>query len=438
MMGLFRADGWTSVFSKLGMRGVDKSVSVSPAVVTLLSDRELAMIYAGDGLGAKIADVVADDAMRNGFKILGDDEDESLLKLTEEVGLDEAVLLGHKYTRAFGGALLVAMYDNDSNPLEKPPSPGATVTGFKVYSSARVQITQTDIVTDTRSPYFDDIEVFSVQRRGGGPIQYHASRCYAMKGIHVPDAVELEYTSAQLYWGMPVIQRAYQALSNFGAFFQAIGHLGQEMVIGKYRIANLEKLLLANDAKAIETRMEIINTSKSVLRAVLLGKDEEYTRDSLSFTGVPEVFDRLCAVLSGSVSIPVTKLVGRSAAGMNATGEGDSRDYYDLVKASQRHDLRGPLQWGAEQIDRVTKITKDHSIEFHPVWTPSQKEELEMRERQQKIDAGYIADAVYTSDEVRSNRFVGGYSFDTRLEEDTAPPSPEDEAAYQKQLKGEQ
>ncbi len=435
-MGLFRADGWNNVLSKLGMRGIDKSVSIAPSTVTLLSDRELAMIYAGDGLGAKIADVVADDAMRNGFKILGDDEDESLLKATEEVKLDEAVLLGHKYTRAFGGALLVAMYDNDANPLEKPPSPGATVTGFKVYSSARVQVTQTSIVTDTRSPYFDDIEVFSVQRRGGGPIQYHASRCYAMKGIHVPDAVELEYTSGQLYWGMPVIQRAYMALSNFGAFFQAVGHLGQEMVIGKYRIANLEKLLLANDAKAIETRMEIINTSKSVLRAVLLGKDEEYTRDALSFAGVADVFDRLSSVLSGTCNIPITKLLGRSAAGMNASGEGDSRDYYDLVKASQRHDLRGPLQWGAEQVDRVTKITQDHSIEFHPVWTPSQKEELEMRERQQKIDAGYIADAVYTADEVRTNRFIGGYSFDTRLDVEETTPSQDDVDAYQRQLDG--
>lgn len=437
-MELFHKDGWTNVLSKLGMRGVDKSVSIAPSVVTMLGERELAMIYAGDGLGAKIADVVADDAMRNGFKILGDDEDETLLKAAEDLKLDEAVLLAHKYVRAFGGALLVAQYDNDTNPLGKPPSPGATVAGFKVYSSARVQITQTSIVTDPRSPYFDDVEVFSVQRRGGGPVSYHASRCYAMKGIAVPDAVELEYTASQLYWGMSVIQRAYQPLSNFGAFFQAIGHLGQEMVIGKYRIANLEKLLLANDVKAIETRMEIINTSKSILRAVLLGKDEEYTRDSLSFTGVPEVFDRLSSVISGSCGIPITKLLGRSAAGMNASGEGDSRDYYDLVKASQRHDLRGPLRWGVAQIDRVSKITDDYTIEFHPVWTPSQKEELEMRERQQKIDAGYIADGVYTAEEVRSNRFAGGYSFDTRIDvEDGDAPSPDDEDAYQKQLGGQ-
>lgn len=427
-------DGWRNVLSKLGLRGRDKSVSITPGPVTLLTTRELARVYASDGLGAKIADVVADDAMRNGFRILKDDDQETLLKACDEVGLDEALIKAYRYCRAFGGSLIVAQYDHDANPLDKPPSPGAVVDGFKVYSSARVPISTTSIVTDERSPYFDDIEIFEVSRRGGGPVRYHASRCFPMKGIACPDDPALEFTSSQLYWGTSVLQRAYIALSNFGAFFQAIGHLGQEMVIGKYRIANLEKLLLTNDTKAIETRMEIIQVQKSVLRAILLGKDEEYTRDALSFAGVADVFDRMSMVLAGACGIPITKLLGRSAAGMNASGDGDSRDYYDMVKAGQKYDLRKAVVWGVKQVDRVSKRISDYAIEFHPVWTPSQKEELEMRERQQKIDAGYIADSVYDAGETRKNRFVGGYSFDTKLEGEGPAPSPEDKAAYAKQL----
>lgn len=428
-------DGWTNVLTRLGIRGVDKSVSVEVAPVDFLSERKLAMIYAGDGLGAKIADCVAEDAARNGFKILGDDDDESLLKACEAVKLPQAIQLAHAYRRAFGGALLVAQYDRDASELTAPPSPTAIVTGFKVYACPRVKITSTDIVTDARSRYFEDVELFTVSKRYGGTFQVHASRCKAIKGIPVPDVPDMEYDTQLLYWGMSELQRVYGALSNFGAFFQAIGHLGQEMVIGKYRISNLEKLLLSNDVKAIQTRMEIINLQKSVLRAVLLGKDEEYSRDSLSFAGVPEVFDRMTMVISGTSGIPVTKLMGRSAAGMNASGEGDSRDYYDKVKAEQVGVVKEPLEWAITEVDRVVRSTKDHSVEFYPVWSPSQKEELEMRERQQKIDAGYIADGVYSAEECRKNRFVGGYSFDTRLDDPGDVPSPEDAQAHAEQLK---
>ena len=428
-------DGWTNILTRLGVRGVDKSVSVEVAPVDFLSERKLAMIYAGDGLGAKIADCVAEDAARNGFKILGDGEDEALLKACELVKLPQAVQLAHAYRRAFGGALLVAQYDRDASELTAPPSPTAIVTGFKVYACPRVKITSTDIVTDARSRYFEDVELFTVSKRYGGTFQVHASRCKAIKGIPVPDVPDMEYDTQLLYWGMSELQRVYGSLSNFGAFFQAIGHLGQEMVIGKYRISNLEKLLLSNDVKSIQTRMEMINLQKSVLRAVLLGKDEEYSRDSLSFAGIPEVFDRMTMVISGTSGIPVTKLMGRSAAGMNASGEGDSRDYYDKVKAEQVGVVKEPLEWAIAEVDRAVRSTKDHSVEFYPVWSPSQKEELEMRERQQKIDAGYIADGVYSAEECRKNRFVGGYSFDTRLDDAGDVPSPEDAQAHAEQLK---
>lgn len=428
-------DGWTNILTRLGVKGVDKSVSVQVAPVDFLSDRKLAMIYAGDGLGAKICDVVAEDAARNGFKILGDDEDEALLKACEAVKLPQAVQLAHAYRRAFGGALLVAQYDRDAAELTAPPSSTAIVTGFKVYACPRVKITSTDIVTDARSRYFEDVELYTVSKRYGGTFQVHASRCRAIKGIPVPDVPDMEYDTQLLYWGMSELQRVYGALSNFGAFFQAIGHLGQEMVIGKYRISNLEKLLLSNDVKSIQTRMEMINLQKSVLRAVLLGKDEEYSRDTLSFAGVPEVFDRMTMVISGTSGIPVTKLMGRSAAGMNASGDGDSRDYYDKVKSEQMSVVKEPLEWGVGEVDRVTRTTKDPSVEFYPVWTPSQKEELEMRERQQKIDAGYIADGVYSSEECRQNRFVGGYSFDTRLEGTGDAPTDADKLALQEQVK---
>lgn len=424
-----KTDGWTNILSKLGLKGVDRSVSNQIARFRPLPQMELAHIYAGDGLGANICEVPAADAMRNGFTIVDDSAEGEKLEKCVDMKIPQLIQQAHAYSRAFGGAFVVAQFANDTTPLDKAPPPTAEVTGFKVYGRARAIVKMTDIVTDPESKYFEEVEVFEVNKRYGGSYRLHASRCFALKGMPVPDVPGLEVDPDDLYWGLSQIQRVWEALGNFGAFYQGIGHLGQEMVIGKYKISNLEKMLLSNDVKGIETRMNTIQLSKSTLRAVLLGKDEEYTRDALSFAGVADVFDRLMMVVSGVSKMPVTKLFGRSAAGMNATGEGDSRDYYDFVKAEQLN-IKDLSEWMCTQAHRTEmKAGSKLRIKFNAVWTPSQKEELEMRERQQKIDAGYIADGVYSAATCQKNRFVGGYSFETNLEEEELPDEDDVEAA---------
>ncbi|MFQ8761936.1 MAG: anti-CBASS protein Acb1 family protein [Intestinimonas sp.] len=52
----------------------------------------------------------------------------------------------------------------------------------------------------------------------------------------------------------------------------------------------------------------------------------------------------MCLDLSGASRIPVTKLFGRSPAGMNATGESDLRNYYDYVDTLREAKLRPILE----------------------------------------------------------------------------------------------
>jgi len=51
-------------------------------------------------------------------------------------------------------------------------------------------------------------------------------------------------------------------------------------------------------------------------------------------------------VLLASVSdIPATRLIGTSATGLNATGEGDLRNYYDMLQSKQTKDLSPLWIW---------------------------------------------------------------------------------------------
>lgn len=414
-----RNDGWTNVLTGLGHKVKDRSMGTSFANSRPLTYDELSELYAGDGPATRIVNSVSDDMVRNSWRIAGDDAKETLYKMGEEIHLTARVAEAIRWQRLFGGALLVREYANDGAKLDRPVRKNAKLVRIRVYAAPQVMLGQCQFSTDPSSPYFDDIEVFQVKKKYGGDFRIHASRCEVLKGQPWPPAGKVRLTLEQKYWGMSELQAPYVPLSILGAFVQGIGHAGQEMAVSKYRLSNLMQMLAENSTDALYRRMEAIEASKSLINAVLLGKDEEWGRDQLSFVGLPEVFDRLAMMVSGSSSIPVTKLFGRSAAGLNATGEGDTRDYYDYLNSKQTAFL-GPLLQRLYMALK-TNVT-DYEILFNPAWSPSQAELVDMRYKQAMTDkiyaqeiAGVDGKPVITVDEIRESRFSGGYSFETVL-----------------------
>lgn len=424
-----RTDGWESVLSGFGIKGRDKSVSVNFGEVELLSDRTLRNMYLGDGTAARIVNCVAEDMVRNSWRIQGDDANETLYKLGETVGITAAVTDAIRWQRLYRGALIVKIFDGERGAVDRPARKGLRLAKLRVYPASSVDL--------ARSTWVDDeVEVFHIKKNFGGELRVHASRCEIFKSIPIPpdehDTIQLTYR----YWGVSELQAPYQALRNFAAFVHGIGICGQEMAISKYRLSNLQQILATKDMAALYTRMAAIEASKSQVNAVLLGKDEEWERDQLSFVGLPETFDRLAMLISGASGVPITKLFGRSAAGLNSTGEGDSRDYYDKLNSQQAIFL-GPLL--SRLYGALGSNVQDLEMFFHPVWTPSQEELIKMRKTQAETDAIYMqgssskadplkpgstdkdGEPVLTVQEVRESRFRGGYSFETVIEGGAKP-----------------
>ena len=115
----------------------------------------------------------------------------------------------------------------------------------------------------------------------------------------------------------------------------------------------------------------------------LVNKGDQITNTQYTFTGLQEVYDSMCHDLSGASRIPVTKLFGRSPAGLNSTGEGDLRNYYDYVDTLRENILRPILErllpvvcmsaWG--------EVPEELDIRFPPLWTPTAKEVAEIGEK---------------------------------------------------------
>jgi phage-related protein (TIGR01555 family) len=95
---------------------------------------------------------------------------------------------------------------------------------------------------------------------------------------------------------------------------------------------------------AIRQRFALAKILKSVNNVMLLDQNEEFQTHSTAFGGVADVLDRFLAVVSGAADVPVTRLIGTAAKGLNATGDGDLKNYYDSVKAWQGTNFRKPLK----------------------------------------------------------------------------------------------
>jgi phage-related protein (TIGR01555 family) len=131
--------------------------------------------------------------------------------------------------------------------------------------------------------------------------------------------------------------------------------------------------------------------------------------------------------------MPISKLFGQSASGLNATGEGDARNWYDAVKAYQADSVRPAYERMlrlifAAKTGPTRGIEPDNwSLKFPPLWQPTEKERAETRKIVAETDAINYDMGLVTSEELRTSRFGGEeYSAETEIDSSTIliPPTP--------------
>jgi phage-related protein (TIGR01555 family) len=413
-------DGFKNLITKLGVRGKDRVTANQIAPAYIITYPELTAFYMGDGLGKRVIDMPANDATRAGWDILGDPE-QCLQREMNRLSVAQVYNEAMRWYRLYGGALTVINWD-DGRPLDQPfrqrDSSPYKIISMRTYASSRIWLMATDFDADPQSERFERPTMFTIRRMYGAPFKVHWTRCQEWLGSSAPDPTYPGLDLYRRYWGFGVVQSCVQELSNLGLSWNAVANLFQEATIGKLKMSNLETLLAEDDEDAIVKRMEGIGLSKSVINMVMLGADEEYTRDSLSFEGVAAVIDRMLMMVSSTVNIPVSLLFGRGAAGMNATGEGDARQYYDGISSEQIQTLQPKIlqlaSWMHPYIAPEVQLD-ELSVRFVPVWSPSQQELVQMHLQQAQADHIYMEDQVLTPQIVLQNRFEGGYSFETSV-----------------------
>lgn len=442
----FHNDSLANALSGFGGRQ-DRTVYSNYLRSHMRDDTELTNIYTGGGLGRKIVSCRPDDMIRSWIQFPGDPDGKILAALDKlQVRTHLKNLL--TWTGLYRGGIMVLGGMDSAQSVEEPVSKNANrpISFLKVYPASLVLNTNTDLVTDPRSPYFEDIEHFRIQRRfavnGAGEFRVHASRCIVSKGIPVPEDLNSAEEWKYLYWGMGRLQAIFEQMSNSDSTQKAFANLIHEATISVQKIPGLMELLAgSDDAKAsLNTVMDTIARAKSVLNMILLPEGGEFSRDSLAMTGWRDAAMIFREELAAVAEIPVPRLYGIPSAGLGGGGADDqaSKNYNASIQADQEIKLRPIIARLVEFVGPSVGMKPDEPFEFRPLSTPSEKEIAETRKIVADTDKVYVdMGALDAVEEVRESRFGGTkYSMETKLSPNFDPDAQANEeiAALEAQL----
>ena len=384
-------DGWMNLFSGLGTKA-DKKKSTHAVPTGFLFDAELETIYADDGLGARVIDLLPDDMMKQGWHYEFENEKEGAEEFSKvyhkafkDMHANDKITKALKWARLYGGCLiLLGVYDGEK--LDEPLNLNKikSFENLKIIPRNNVMYGTMEFQMDETKPHYGQVEYYPVTFYTGRKyetVRIHYSRVIELHGIEIPSSEASIIPMEFRYWGISVFQRIQDRLKELAGSFGSLANLLHEVTIGKYKYKDLAEIMSTDGGeKLVQNRLQAMDMMKSSFHSVLMDTEENFERDTLSFAGVSDVLYQFMMLTSASTGYPMTKLFGISPGGLNSTGESDMYQYYDMVRAKQQTELLPILERLVHIISEWQRVPEPR-IEFNPLEQMTEKEQAELDEK---------------------------------------------------------
>lgn len=384
-----REDGYVNLLNKYGTKQ-DNSEAYKFEREPVIPDMQLTGLYEGNGLFSKIIDTPAEEALKHGFDLnLKSDELNAFVEdALDDLEWEEKAATAIKWARLYGGALIVMLID-DGHGLEEPVDWEhiRSIDELRVYERSIVQPDYASLYQQdyggkgvgNRVSKFGQPEYYYVSSIYGS-FKVHESRCLVFRNGVLPEQTS---NATYLFWGMPEYVRIRRALRETVTAHTDSVKLLERSVQAIYSMKGLASLLTTDDGEnQVLKRLQLVDTSRGLLNSIAIDSEgEQYDFKTFQFSGVKDVIDATCNMLSALTNIPQTILFGRSPAGMNATGDSDFESYYNFVEKIQRLMLKRNLRTLLDVVFRAGiasgDVTEepDYKLEFNPLWSLSDTEQ---------------------------------------------------------------
>jgi phage-related protein (TIGR01555 family) len=374
----------------------------------IIAKDQLDAAYRGDWISRKGVDIPAFDTFREWRSWQADKQDISLLENTEKSlfirrKLTSAMIKG----RLYGGGLLI-LGVNQGNPDEELIIENVRKGDLKfVHPVTRFDVSNGKLIWDPSSPYFGEPEYYLLTaKQGGVNLKIHPSRVVRFVGA---EAADPNITDG---WGDSILQVCADAIIACGVVAQSSAQLVSEAKLDIIKVPELTtKVTTAAYKEKLSKRFAIANSMKSVYHTLILDKEEEWTRIEQNFGGLPEMLKMYLLICTGALDIPATRFLGQSPQGLNATGESDTRNYYDRIATEQKINVEPELATLDRLIMRSAFGAEPEGLHYNwnSLWQMSdaEKSDIALKQAQtMKLDVDAALISPETMRRARENQLI--------------------------------
>ena len=357
--------------------GTDRDKASGTTYVSqVFTAQQLMTAYREAWLPRKIVDIPALDACRKWRNWQAEaDQITALEEMERRHNLREKVKKALTLSRLFGRASLwIGTGDTElSLPLVPERIKREGLRYVTVLSPQ--ELTPTELDQDPMSEYYGQPKGYRLSRGQG--IIIHPSRLVTFIGNPIPD----DFMSERPGEGDSVLQSVMEAVYRADGTDANIASLIFEAKVDVLSIPNLSKAM--GDPKgplALASRLTSAASMKGINGMMVIDSEESYQQKSASFSALPAIMDRFYQAVSGAADIPMTRLFGMSPAGMNSTGDGDLKNYYDRIQAIQELEIQPAMMILDEVVIRSALGARPEEIYYvwASLWQTDEKERAEI------------------------------------------------------------
>lgn len=303
-------------------------------------------LYRGNWIVQNVINTIPDDMMRSWIEINTENEDDEakVRKCIRRNQVIDKLRKGLYWGRLYGGAVGLIVLKGDMAP-EEPLDIDSILPddfkGIRLFDRWTGVTPSIEIEDNIESRNFGLPKYYDITNMVDGHtlLRVHNSKIIRFIGRELPYIEKVN----TLYWGESELEAIYNEIVNRDNVSQNMASLTFKANRDYQETDSLDQMLAFNNPQA---QQQFYNTlqAQSVLESNfgirLINKGDVLHNQQYSFTGLPEVYDRMMMNIAGASRTPVTKLFGRSPAGMNATGESDLKNYYDYIDSLRESQLR--------------------------------------------------------------------------------------------------
>lgn len=345
--------------------------------------------YQTNWIARQIVDIPADDMTRE-WRVIKCQAADEIRQEEDRLSLQACINEAISWSRLYGGSAILPLSNQD---FEKPFKPELIKKGevqrlmvFDRWDLIPHSINTWDVLAEN----YLQPEYYTLYQ---GSQKIHWSHLIRFIGAKLPRRQRVLMQG----WGDSQLRRCLEDIKDTVSAKDGISELMHSANLDVITREGLAEELASNLEEEIIKRYTLFDQMKSIVNTALLDGEEKLDRLTLNMSGIAPVLETLMVWISGAADIPVTRLFGRSAAGMNATGEGDLKNYYDGIRSQQTSQLDRPMA----QLDAIVvrsalgDMPEDYNYEWNRLTQPNRKEEAEAKKIEAEtdvilLDAGVI------------------------------------------------